>query len=84
MKPKYQHDCDDCVYLGLYIDGSGTYDLYFCVQGGKMPTVIARWGDEPSHNMSGLGLVLTPLKVAVNRAIQRGLLKRVNDRVVLV
>jgi hypothetical protein len=46
-KPRYQHDCDCCEYLGQ----SFNYDLYFC---GGEPTVILRYGDEGHEYCSGL------------------------------
>ena len=29
-KPRYQHDCDNCVFIGQYTDKFGSYDMYFC------------------------------------------------------
>lgn len=52
---KYTHDCNQCVYLGLGCMDSKEYDLYFCKQGGIMPTVIARFGDNTPDYLSGLG-----------------------------
>lgn len=51
----YQHDCDECTYLGdVYVSGEH-FDLYFCNQGGlHLPTVIARYGNEGSQYLSGL------------------------------
>lgn len=68
MKPRFVHDCSRCKYLGsLFLrvsDCPGWYDLYSCDQSGTMPTVIARYGDEGSEYMSGLGMHLLPLTVA--------------------
>ena len=47
--PRYRHDHDDCTWLGQ----QGTEDVYFCTQGGIMPTVIFRWGDLPEDYNSG-------------------------------
>lgn len=54
--PFFKHDCDQCRYLGsAAIRGEG-YDYYFCQQGGSMPTILSRFGDEPSHYHSGLDI----------------------------
>ena len=34
---RYEHDCDDCQYLGQYLE----YDAYYCP---REDTLIARWG----------------------------------------
>ena len=47
-KPRYQHDCDNCRYLGEYNE----YDLYYCPQGGY-PTVLARYGNQGEEYTSG-------------------------------
>lgn len=49
-RPRYAHDCVACRFLGWH----GSYDLYYCDQGGTAPTVIARWSSEPSAYLSGL------------------------------
>jgi hypothetical protein len=70
--PKYKHDCDQCIYLGIYED----YDLYFCKQGGKSPTVLARFGNAGPEYLSGLGMSYTPsLQEAEKRAKDKGLLQ---------
>jgi hypothetical protein len=71
-KPRYEHDCNACTFLGQYED----YDLYFCLRGGNRPTVIYRYGDEGSQYSSGLELAdLSPqLGEARKRAIEAGLL----------
>lgn len=38
--PEHEHDCGVCMFLGNF-DG---YDLYYCTQDTKFPTIIARWG----------------------------------------
>lgn len=48
--PRYQHDCDNCRFLGEY----GPDDLYVCANDGKANTVIARYGDEGPQYISGL------------------------------
>jgi hypothetical protein len=73
MKPKYQHDCDACTFLGQ--DSTGKYDLYYCPQGGILPTVIARYGDGDNY-YSGLyaRFRIPVLMEAFDRAVARGLL----------
>lgn len=55
------------------------HDLYFCTQCGFMPTVIARYSDDPSHYYSGLEFgkrgIIVSLEIAYNRAKERGLIK---------
>jgi len=53
VKPKYEHDCSACIFLGSYtyqtIMGSRVYDfdddLYVCPNGILGPTLLARHGD---------------------------------------
>jgi hypothetical protein len=52
-RPRYEHDCEKCTYLGTY-DG---YDLYYCPHGApgfKIPTVLARRGNDPEQYISGM------------------------------
>jgi hypothetical protein len=56
MKPQFEHDCEDCKFLGSY-DGR---DLYFCPGGG--PTIIARRSSDPPDYSSGLCFGKTSLK----------------------
>lgn len=72
MKPKYQHDCDNCVFLGQHSE----YDLYYCPQGGH-PTVIARYGNKGEEYTSGLSFAekIEPLKIAKKLSIEKGLIK---------
>jgi len=71
-KPRYQHDCDACVFLGEH----KKYDLYFC--GGDWPTVIARYSSDGPDYTSGIAFKdhVEPIGEAFNRACERGLLKR--------
>lgn len=65
--PRYEHDCDACVYLGEYAPPScqerykvAVLDLYFCPGGDA--TVIARYGSEGGEYSSGLVFALQALK----------------------
>lgn len=65
---RYEHDCDQCVFLGT----QGRYDLYYC---NANPTVIARYGVYGDY-ISGLLVAseVPELAIAVVRAINAGLL----------
>ena len=49
-KPRYEHDCDTCQFLGTY---SG-FDLYYHAE--PRETVIARWSDYGPDYTSGMTL----------------------------
>lgn len=83
-KPRFIHDCEECVFLGTYrgkafeeaVEEEQDYDLYWCPQSGH-PTLLARASDEVSDYWSGMvsgatGTVL-PLAEAYKRAKARGL-----------
>lgn len=54
-KPKYKHDCTNCVFLGPYAENNQHYDLYVCPNDGdKISTVIARYSDDGPEYFSGL------------------------------
>ncbi len=54
VKPKFQHDCDGCKFLGQHIfDNGRVVDLYWCPSSKNDPvslacdtSVIGRYGDE--------------------------------------
>lgn len=72
VKPKYNHDCDKCVFLGNWAE----HDLYWCSQNG-FPTVISRHGNEPDAYTSGIDVAKTnalpSLAEAFKRAKYKGL-----------
>ena len=74
----YEHDCDDCVFLGtIELPKAPVHDLYYCDQGGKIPTVIARFGDRGDMYASGMGFANgqdISLTVAKTLAVKRGLI----------
>lgn len=82
--PRYEHDCDSCIFLGSYAYHNQVYDLYFCNQAVfSYPTVIARYGSEgPDYTSSLLvarilradGDTTDPLAVALEHAVASGLL----------
>lgn len=49
--PKYQHNCDKCLFLGRY---KKKCDLYVCVRDNIADTVIARHGNNGPDYSSGL------------------------------
>lgn len=88
-RPRFRHNCRACTFLGHYHsrpelqrDASQILidaDLYVCRQQGLggLPTVIARYRNEPEGYVSGLALAeqMPALKEAKARAIRAGLLK---------
>jgi hypothetical protein len=79
--PQHVHDCDNCTFLGRFVneDIVGNYDLYYCLQGGSIPTLIARWG-KAERCMSGMIFgfknredMQCPLGEAWRRAKEKGL-----------
>lgn len=83
-KPNYEHDCNNCVYLGDVFDSEirKTVDLYFCA---STPTVIARYSSDGPEYISGIAFVgsSVPLAVAFELAYRRGLLKVTANRFTL-
>ena len=80
-KPKFQHDCTTCIYLGttavgILQNGKQTLryvDHYICGR-----TVLARYSDEPSDYIStscGYAVSDRDLSTSVILAIAKGLLK---------
>jgi len=68
----YEHDCPNCKTLGEF----NGCDLYYCAQGGNIPTLIARSGNEGHEYASGLEFgkqrVIPELAEAYDRAIKKG------------
>lgn len=68
IKPRYPHDCDDCIFLGPSTDTREVHpkddrttwskateiDLYYCPEQRPYPTVIARYGPDGPQYKSGL------------------------------
>ena len=53
--PRYVHNCKNCKFLGQYKE----FDLYVCVKGTKINTVVARYSSVDSDYVSGLGYALS-------------------------
>lgn len=71
MNELFVHDCKNCTPLGQH-DG---HDLYHCLQGGDMPTLIARYGNHGEQYTSGLAFADRDpcLAEAKRRAVAAGL-----------
>ncbi len=54
QRPRHQHDCDCCHFLGRFENGRGEADLYAHTQG-PCRTLIARYGSHGSDYSSGSG-----------------------------
>lgn len=73
--PKWKHDCMYCTYLGAAPDIDGSQlDLYIC-QRQKLPSVLARYGNQGHQYLSGLTAAANDphLAEAKRRAISLGL-----------
>jgi len=75
-EPIYAHDCQNCIYLGVYnLKENGKkipHDLYYCHS--ERPTVIARYGNNGEEYQSGINCELPELIEAKKRAKDRGLI----------
>lgn len=71
--PKWEHDCEDCVFLGSF----DLHDLYYCEEGNPTPTVIARFGSDEPNYRSGMPAVTVDihLREAYFRAKEQGLIQ---------
>ena len=74
MNASFTHDCDCCKFLGTY----KKHDLYFCVQDGVLPTLIARYSNDGPDYISGLSFAkVSPLLgEAARRALAKGYLSQ--------
>lgn len=70
----YKHDCDECTFLGNFDYDERSYDLYYHLDEGVLPTVFARWSNYDGHCESGWnleGIVMSPpIQEAYNRSIE--------------
>lgn len=89
-KPLYEHDCDQCVFLGRFesdksLDSKKTiFDLYLCGSN-DYPTVVARYGVGGPEYKSGMIFATNhifndkdfsePLAEALRRAFLYGLVE---------
>jgi hypothetical protein len=73
----YEHDCAECVYLGIFKKTYRQYDLYYCMHGG-LAKVLARYGNAPDEILSSNDHKIGNhyvLREACERAVARGLVK---------
>lgn len=70
IDPLYEHDCDNCKFLGRYRQNSqgAPYDLYFCPTADS--TVIARYGDDGPDYVSGMIAARAGAHPALVRALE--------------
>ena len=61
MKPRWQHDCKWCEFIGT-ISGS---DIYICPQAGN-PTIVVRHSNKREDYFSGDKLVFGKLILQLN------------------
>jgi hypothetical protein len=80
--PRYQHDCERCVYLGTIVLDDGENDLYFCPpepgRPGARTSLVARYGDDGPEYASmppEYGDASPRLAFALRLARARGLVK---------
>lgn len=85
IPPMWEHDCDDCIFLGpatadhqtpvkedqVSEHGASTVDLYYCPTARPFPTVIARYGGEPWEYKSGILFGMFALDDDLKEAYQR-------------
>lgn len=69
QKPRYEHDCDECKFLGHYNEA----DMYFCHQI-NFPTVIIRYSSIGWDYKSGLKSDDPDLQYVAKIAKEKGLL----------
>lgn len=50
-KKEFEHDCDECVYMGTVFDGERFFDMYLHR---SEPSIVARYGNGPTAYYSGL------------------------------
>lgn len=52
-KPRFEHDCDGCVFLGRF----GEKDVWLCAREGQQDySLLLRYGNEPWEYSSGHGM----------------------------
>jgi hypothetical protein len=80
--PRYEHDCSRCTFLGEWRE----YDLYFCLDRGTRPTVIARHGEDGEY-LSGIEFgemaFVYPLAKALALAKEKGLYLDKKEKILL-
>ncbi len=52
IKPRYEHDCEACRFVGQTVSEGIFYDLYACAPGDVPVSYIARYGNEDDEYSS--------------------------------
>jgi hypothetical protein len=85
IHPFWQHDCEDCIFLGpatmdhetppkkdqVTQSTASRVDLYYCPENRPFPTVIARFGAIPREYKSGILFGMMDLDGDLKEAYQR-------------
>ncbi|MBW2168318.1 MAG: hypothetical protein JRG69_03485 [Deltaproteobacteria bacterium] len=90
IKPYWEHDCKDCIFLGPMVEGGSVaekndqtleeipvwprLDLYYCPNKAPFPTVIVRHGNEGHEYKSGILFGMFDLDDDLHEAYQRATL----------
>lgn len=73
--PRYDHDCQECRFLGGYVWLANRFDLYVCGQHVfQYPTLIARWGSEGPDYTSSLAQAVREYVHDVSHPLAQALL----------
>jgi len=65
-KPAFGHDCEECMFLGQF----DSKDLYYC-KTNRLPTVIARFDNDPCAYLSGMQSAEQGTDPALREALRR-------------
>lgn len=66
IEPTFTHDCGNCTFIGVINGKDGrTLDAYCCEQGGFMPTIVLRFGDDGPDYVSGQDLRFDNFRISV-------------------
>jgi hypothetical protein len=73
MRPKFTHDCTNCVYLGKGSYCEKDVDWYVCKSSSERRTVVARYSDKGSDYASAtIGDTVVPCRLVL-AALAQGL-----------
>ena len=67
MKPKWQHTCKKCAFLGSMFMNDGVTDWYLC--NGDDPSVVARYGHKAPEYWSYMPSMVTNDKYLVAKGV---------------
>jgi hypothetical protein len=73
MRPKFTHDCTNCIYLGKGSYCEKDVDWYVCKSSSERRTVVARYSDKgPDYSSATIGDTVTPCRLVL-AALAQGL-----------